>query len=357
MVLFWLLPLGTPYLSNFKLHILIQSRNATFILGFRAVTYALAAGNTVVFKVSELAPRSLGVIGTVFREAGLPDGVLNLIQHHPDDAAEITKKLIEHPAIKKVNFTGSTAVGRIIAKLAGENLKPVLMELGGKAPAIVLDDADLALAAQGCALGAFMHSGQICMSTDRIIVQKSISDKFVEQLKGAIEAIFPSSGEALVLVSPAGVKKNKTLLKDAASKGAEVIFGDINAVEVAPERMRPVVIRGVKKGMDIYYTEAFGPTVSLIEVEDEKEAIRIANDTEYGLTSAVFTKDLARGLRIARKIESGAVHINAMSVHDEPSLPHGGIKASGWGRFGTSGIEEWVKTKTITFQNGLGAAK
>jgi acyl-CoA reductase-like NAD-dependent aldehyde dehydrogenase len=221
----------------------------------------------------------------------------------------------------------------------------------------VLDDADLALAAQGCALGAFMHSGQICMSTDRILVQKSISGKFVEQLKGAIEAIFPSNGEALVMVSPAGVKKNKALLKDAASKGAEVIFGDINAEEAAPERMRPVVVKGVKKGMDMYYTEAFGPTVSLIEVEDEKEAIRIANDTEYGLASAVFTNDLARGLRIARKIETGAVHINAMSVHDEPSLPHGGVKASGYGRFGTSGIEEWVKTKTITFQNGLIAGK
>jgi acyl-CoA reductase-like NAD-dependent aldehyde dehydrogenase len=331
-------------------------RNATYALGFRAVTYAMAAGNTAVLKVSELAPRSMGVIGTVFREAGLPDGVLNVIQCHPDDAAEVTKKLIEHSAIKKINFTGSTAVGRIIAKLASENLKPVLMELGGKAPAIVLDDADLALAAQACALGAFLHSGQICMSTDRIIVQKSISGAFVEQLKGAIEAIFPSSAEALVLVSPAGVKKNKALLKDAATKGAEVIFGDINAEEAAPERMRPVVVKGVKKGMDIYYTEAFGPTVSLFEVEDEKEAIKIANDTEYGLASSVFTKDLARGLRVARKIETGAVHINAMSVHDEPSLPHGGVKASGWGRFGTSGIDEWVRTKTITFQNGLGAA-
>ena len=330
-----------------------EIRNATYILGFRAVTYAMAAGNTVVFKGSEISPRCFGVLGTVFREAGLPAGVLNIIQHHPEDAAAVTKALIEHPAIKKINFTGSTAVGRIIAKMAGENLKPVLMELGGKAPAIVLDDADLKLAAQGFALGAFLHSGQICMSTERILVQKSVSAAFAEELKGAIEAIFPSSAEALVLMSPAGVKKNKALLEDAKEKGAEVIFGDINAEEAQAERMRPVVIKGVKKEMDLWYTESFGPTVSFIEIEDEAEGIKIANDTEYGLASAVFTKDLARGLRVAKRIESGAVHINAGlgSVHDEPALPHGGIKASGWGRFGAPGIEEWVRTKTITYLN------
>ncbi|KAH7370191.1 aldehyde dehydrogenase domain-containing protein [Rhexocercosporidium sp. MPI-PUGE-AT-0058] len=323
--------------------------NATYTLGFRSVTFAIAAGNTAVFKASETTPRSLGVVGTVFREAGLPDGVLNVIQTAPDDAAAVTKALIEHPAVKKINFTGSTAVGRHIAKIAGENLKPVLMELGGKAPAIVLADADLQLAASMCALGAFMHSGQICMSTERVIVDKNISKEFAEQMKGAIEAMFPSSGEALVMVSGVGVKKNKALLKDAKSKGAEILYGDINAEEAAPERMRPVVVKGVKKEMDLYYTESFGPTVSLIEVENEDEAIKIANDTEYGLASSVFTKDLARGFRVAKKIDSGAVHINSMTVHDEAALPHGGVKGSGWGRFGAPGLDEWVKTKTITF--------
>lgn len=329
-----------------------KARNAAFILGFRSVTYAIAAGNTAVFKVSEIAPRSMGVVGTVFREAGLPAGVLNVIQHTPEDAAAVTKAIIEHPAIKKINFTGSTPVGRIIATLAAQNLKPVLMELGGKAPAIVLKDADLKLAGSMCALGSFMHSGQICMSTDRIIVEKAVAKEFAEELKGAIEMMFPKSGEALVTWTDASVKKNKALVADAKSKGANVIFGDAEAEEASANRLRPVVVGGVKKEMDIYYTEAFGPTVSLFEVENEEEAVKLANDTEYGLSSSVFTSDLAKGLRIARKIESGAVHINGMSVHDEPSLPHGGVKSSGWGRFGSPGLEEWVKTKTITYMNG-----
>jgi acyl-CoA reductase-like NAD-dependent aldehyde dehydrogenase len=147
------------------------------------------------------------------------------------------------------------------------------------------------------------------------------------------------------------VKKNKALLSDAKKKGAEILFGDINAEETQAERMRPVIVKGVNKNMDIYYAESFGPTLSFFQVENEEEAIKLANDTEYGLASSVFTNDLARGLRVAKRIESGAVHINAMTVHDEPALPHGGVKSSGWGRFGSAGIDEWVKTKTITYQN------
>ncbi|KAI9052637.1 hypothetical protein LZ554_003976 [Drepanopeziza brunnea f. sp. 'monogermtubi'] len=323
--------------------------NAPYILGLRSFSFAIAAGNTAICKAPEVAPQSVNILGQVFRDAGLPDGVLNIIQTHPSDAAAVTRAIIEHPAVRKINFTGSTAVGRIVAELAGKNLKPVLMELGGKAPAIVLPDADLELAATGCAVGAFLHSGQVCMATERIIVVKGITDKFAEVLKGTIEAIFPSKGDALVLVSEAGVQKNKALVADAQRKGGEVIFGDINAAEAAPARMRPVVVKGVTKEMDIYYTESFGPTVSLIEVEDEEAAIQLANDTEYGLSSSVFTRDLLAGLRLAKRIESGAVHINAMSVHDEPGLPHGGVKASGWGRFGANGINEWYKTKTITY--------
>lgn len=326
-------------------------RNAPYILGVRSVLFPIAAGNAAILKGSELCPRTMWGLCSVFHEAGLPDGVLNLLFHEPANAAKITQMLIADPLIKKINFTGSTVVGRIIGKLAGENLKPVLLELGGKAPAIVWEDADLDNAAVQCALGAFLNSGQICMSTERILVHKKIRAEFEKKLVGAIDNIFGSQHEPLVLINSLGVTKNKKLLEDAISKGASLLYGDAKAQESTPTRMRPVVVSGVTTDMDIYKTESFGPTVSLYEIETEEEALRIANDTEYGLSSAVFTEDLRRGIRFAKEIETGAVHINSMSVHDESALPHGGAKASGYGRFNaTHGLEEWVRTKTVSFR-------
>lgn len=215
------------------------------------------------------------------------------------------------------------------------------MELGGKASAIVCDDANLQNAAFQCALGALAHAGQICMSTERILVHKSIVHQFAEELKKAIEMIYPADGESPTLVAKPAILKTHKLLEDAVSKGAKVVYGDIAARDTNAYKMRPVVISEVKKGMDIYYTESFGPTVSLITVESDDEAIALANDTEYGLAGAVFTADLGRGLRLARRIEAGAVHINQMTVHDEACLPHGGIKKSGWGRFNSqNGLDE-----------------
>jgi acyl-CoA reductase-like NAD-dependent aldehyde dehydrogenase len=232
------------------------------------------------------------------------------------------------------------------------------MELGGKASAVVLDDADIETAAFQCALGAFLHSGQICMATERIVIQESIVDQFVPALQGAIKKISPDAGDAPVLIQPQGVEKNKKLISDAVSKGGKILHGDHEVDEKHPEtqeisktRMRPVVVGNVTKEMDLYDTESFGPSVSLIAVSTEDEAIKIANDTEYGLSGAIFTKDLARGLRVARQIESGAIHINSMSVHDETALPHGGAKKSGFGRFnGSWGIDEFLRIKTVTFQ-------
>ncbi|EMT61342.1 hypothetical protein ACKRZS_012237 [Fusarium odoratissimum] len=326
--------------------------NAPYILGTRSVVFPMAAGNTVVFKASEVSPRTLWAIADVFREAGLPDGVLNVIFHERANAAAVTAALIEHPEVKKINFTGSTPVGRIIGKLAGENLKPVILELGGKAPAIVWEDADLDLAALQCTLGAFMNSGQVCMSTERILVHKNVKDEFEKKLSATIEQVFSSKGDAPILIASAPVEKNKALIKDAISKGASLVHGNPDVEESSKTRMRPIVVRDVTTEMDIYKSESFGPTVSLMAIETEEEAIKIANDTEYGLSSAVFTSDLQRGLRIAREIETGAVHINNMSIHDESGLPHGGAKASGYGRFGASaGLDEWTRTKNITFRN------
>lgn len=288
--------------------------NAVLILGSRSFLYAIAAGNTAVFKGSELSPRGSWVFGSIFKEAGLPDGVLNVIYHRPQDAVSVTNTVIEHPFVKKINFTGSTMVGSLISAKAGKELKPVLMELGGKASAIVCEDADLEKAALQCALGSFFHAGQICMATERILVHRKIMDKFAEALKVATEKVYAPSADAPVLVSKAGVEKNRQLREDAEKKGAKILYGDVGSKEESSYRLRPMIVSDVKKEMDIFYTESFGPTVSLIAVDSDEHAIELANDTDYGLSGAVFTESLARGLRIARQIDSGAVHINSMSV-------------------------------------------
>lgn len=311
----------------------------------------MAVGNTVVFKASELSPRVMWAITSCFHQAGIPGGVLNMIAHAPRDASAVTTALIANPAVKKINFTGSTNVGRIIAKLAGEHIKPVLLELGGKAPAIVWEDADLGLAAFQCALGAFLNAGQICMSTERIIVHKAVRAQFEKELADAMGKIFPADADAPILIADAAVGKTTKLVQDALDKGASVVAGAVPSKSgEGKARMRPIAIGGVTQQMDVYATESFGPSVALYEVETEEEALRLANDTEYGLSSAVFTGDLGRGFRLAKGIETGAVHINSMSVHDEAGLPHGGAKASGYGRFNASaGLEEWVRTKVVTF--------
>ncbi|KAI1436793.1 aldehyde dehydrogenase [Xylaria sp. CBS 124048] len=323
--------------------------NAPYILGTRAVLYPLAAGCTVVFKGSELAPKSMHAICTIFQEAGLPKGVLNFITTTPAKAHAVTASLIANPHIKKINFTGSTPVGRIIGRMAGEHLKPVVLELGGKAPAIVWEDANLELAAECCSFGAFVNSGQVCMATERVIVHKKVSQAFQDKLREAVLRMWP---EALVHINEEAVKKNKRFIEDAISKGASPLLDrDINAEETTRTRLRPFVITKVTPDMDIYAQESFGSTLSLMEVDSEDEAIRIANDTEFGLTSAVFTEDLRTGLRFAKKIETGAVHINKMSVHDEVALPHGGVKGSGYGRFNASfGLDEYLRTKTVTWR-------
>ncbi|GAB7344659.1 hypothetical protein MBLNU457_3141t1 [Dothideomycetes sp. NU457] len=338
-----------PFGVNFG----IAPWNAPYILGNRAYLYAIATGNTCILKGSEFSPRCFWALGKVFHEAGLPAGVLNVLYHAPEDAVEVTNTIIERPEVKKVNFTGSTAVGSIISSKCGKELKPCVMELGGKASAIVCKDADLDAAAMECAAGALLHSGQICMSTERVLVDKSIIEPFTEKLKGAVEKIFPPSGDGPILVAKPAAEKNKKLIEDAVSKGGKLVYGDLETATSKDNqyRLRPFVVTDLKKEMDLYYTESFGPSMSLIPFENDDEAIAIANDTDYGLSGAIFTGNLGRGLKIAKEIDSGAIHINQMSVHDEAILPHGGVKKSGWGRFNSIwGMEEFLKTKTVTYR-------
>jgi acyl-CoA reductase-like NAD-dependent aldehyde dehydrogenase len=329
--------------------------NAPIILGVRAVAVPLACGNTVVLKASEQCPRTHSLIAEAFDEA-LPKGAVSIVTNAAADAPEIVGALIDNPHVRRINFTGSTAVGRIIAKRAAEHLKPVLLELGGKAPLIVLEDADLDEAVKAAAFGAFMNQGQICMSTERIIVVDSVADAFVEKFAtkvGTMAVGDPREGKTPLgaVVDQKTVDHCKALIADAVSQGAvQVNGGDANGV-----LMPAHVIDKVTPEMKLFRDESFGPVVGVIRARDEAHAIELANDTEYGLSASVFTRDTARGLNVAKQIKSGICHVNGPTVHDEAQMPFGGVKASGYGRFGgKAGIDSFTELRWITIETQPG---
>ncbi|OKL61820.1 hypothetical protein UA08_03024 [Talaromyces atroroseus] len=327
--------------------------NAPYVFAIRAAACALAGGNTTVIKSSEQTPRCYYAVARAFLDAGLPAGCFNLVSTRPQDALVVVNTMIEHPAIRKVNFTGSTAVGRKVAALCGQNLKPCLMELGGKNNAIVCEDANLETAALAVLMGAFINSGQICMSTDRIILNSAIAQDFNIIFKKMFDGFF--SELAPTIVSMAAKKRVSALICDALSAGAEVAHGVFNGdIESDPAsvRMPPVVLGNVNESMRAWQEESFASFAAYMVVDSDDEAIRLANAGGYGLSAAVFTEDLRKGLAMAKKIQSGAVHINSMTVHDEPALPHGGVKNSGWGRFNTEeGVKEFLATKSVTWMD------
>jgi len=329
--------------------------NAPVILATRAIAMPLACGNTVILKASELCPLTHRLIGEVLREAGFPKGVVNVITNAPKDAGEIVGALIAHPAVKRINFTGSTKVGRIIAETAAKYLKPVLLELGGKAPFVILDDADLDEAVKAAAFGAFMNQGQICMSTERIVVDSKIADDFVAKF-AAKAASLPAgdpSGPVVLgsLVSAEAADHIEALIEDAVGKGAKLVTGGKRTGTI----MDAAVLDHVTPAMRIYGEESFGPIVTIVRVAGVEEAIKTANDTEYGLSAAIFGRDIARALTVAKRIESGICHINGPTVADEAQMPFGGVKASGYGRFGgKAGIDQFTDLRWITIDTEPG---
>ena len=329
--------------------------NAPIILAVRAIAVPLACGNTVILKGSENCPRTHQLIIEAFQEAGFPPGVVNYITNAPADAGAVVEAMVAHPAVRRVNFTGSTRVGKLIALTCAKYLKPAVLELGGKAPLVVLDDADLEAAVNGAAFGAFANSGQICMSTERIVVDKKIADDFAAMFVKKAKALplgDPRKPEPVVLGSVIGmgtVEHCNALIDDALAKGAKLLCGG----KADNTLMPATVLDHVTPKMRIYHEETFGPVKCIVRVNGVDEAVDCANDNEYGLSAAVFGRDTARALAVARRIESGICHVNGPTVHDEAQMPFGGVKGSGIGRFGgKAGIAEFTELRWITVQMG-----
>ena len=328
--------------------------NAPLILGTRAVAAPLAGGNTVVVKASEDAPLACALfIADLLRDAGLPPGALNVVTNDPADAARIAETLIADPRVRRVNFTGSTRIGRRIGELAARHLTPAVLELGGKNSVLVLDDADLDYAVNAVAFGAYLNSGQICMSADRILVDRGIADEFAARLAekaASLPAGDPTDPHTVIgpLINAAAANRVAGLVDDAASAGARVLSGG-----GAPDGAHypATVVAGVTPDMRIHTEEIFGPVCTILPVAGEDEAVALANDSPYGLTAGIVTRDVTRGLAVARRLRTGIAHVNDQSVDDDPTAPFGGLGDSGYGRFGgRAGVEAFTDLRWITLQ-------
>jgi acyl-CoA reductase-like NAD-dependent aldehyde dehydrogenase len=334
----------------------ISPWNFPTLLTARGLAFPIAAGNTVVLKPSEETPYTGGLIfAEVFEEAGVPKGVLNVVTCSRDSVAEVGDELIEHPYVKGISFTGSTAVGRQIAAKAGAHLKKCCVELGGKDSLIVCDDADMERATQAANFGSFMHQGQICMSVEKVLVHEKIFDDFLKKFAeraSKLQMGDPTKDKGNIigpLINDKQAAKVKAQLDDAVAKGAKVLLGG----KIEGRYVQPTILTGVTPEMKLYQEETFGPVVPVIPFKTDEEAIMIANDSEYGLSSGVMTGDEQRGLAIANRLDTGNCHINCSSVNDEPHVPFGGFKASGTGKHGGRwSVETFTETRWITLDRG-----
>jgi aldehyde dehydrogenase (NAD+) len=327
--------------------------NVPYILGSRSFTLPIAYGNTAVLKPSEEAPLTGGLLlAEIFEEAGLPPGVLNVITCTREEAADVGDEMIANPAVRRISFTGSTEVGRIIAEKAGRHLKRAVLELGGKDPLIILGDADLDYAVDAAVWGAFLHQGEICMSTERIIVEKSIAKEFVDRLKKRAEEIpmgDPTNPANAIgpLINQVAVDKVHSQVQEAVAEGAHLLTGGTYDNLV----YHPTVITDVDPEMRLFKEQTFGPVAPIVVVKDREEALAVANNSDYGLSAGIITNDFTQALDMALKLETGMVHINDQTVNDEPQAPFGGVKDSGYGRFGgQAALDEFTELRWINFQ-------
>ncbi|MTD52561.1 aldehyde dehydrogenase [Amycolatopsis pithecellobii] len=326
--------------------------NAPALLVGSSVPAALALGNTVVMKASEQTPRTHGLVAACFAEAGLPEGVLNLVTNAPENAPEVVDTLIAHPAVRRVHFTGSTRIGRIIGEKSASHMKQAVLELGGKAPVIILADAELEHAVSAVAFGAFANSGQGCLSTERVVVDRAVAEEFAQRLAKVAAGIAygdPRDPGTVLgpVVNAASLRRLTELTEDARTHGARVLAGG----KADGPCFVPTVLADVTSHMRVYREESFGPMVTIVPVDGPEEALRVANDNDYGLSSAVFSRDVALALDVAKRVHAGMCHINGVTLDDEPQAPFGGLKNSGYGRSGGhAGLAEFTEIQWVTIE-------
>ena len=335
---------------------IISPWNFPTLLSARQFSFPLVAGNTIILKPSEETPYCGGLFfAEVCDAVGLPAGVFNVITCSRENVVGIGDELVENPKVKGIAFTGSTAVGRSIAAKAGAHLKKCCIELGGKDALIVCDDADLDRAAQLANFGSFMHQGQICMSVEKLLVHEKVFQPFLEKFKARAAKL--QVGNPLKdpnnvigpLINDKQANNVREQIEDAVQKGARVELGG----KVNGRYIEPTILTGVTPDMLVYQNETFGPVAPVIPFRDDAEAIALANDTPYGLSSGVCTRDEYRGMEIAQALDTGMSHINCSPVNDEPNAPFGGAKSSGVGRYGGRwGMENFTETRWITIERG-----
>jgi vanillin dehydrogenase len=333
----------------------ISPWNMPGILTSRGFAAALAVGNTIVLKPSEDTPYSGGLyFAEILEEVGVPAGVFNVVTCSRDSVAAVGDEMIANPRVKAISFTGSTAVGRQIAAKCGAYLKKVCVELGGKDSMIVLEDADLDAAARAANFGSFMHQGQICMSTEKLLVHEKVYQPFMERFVPRAQKLKTGhTNDPTNVIGPLVNKRQalrvKALIDDAVEKGANVELGG----RAWDNFIEPTILTNVDTSMNIWHDETFGPVVIVNTFKTDDEAVFLNNDTEYGLTAAVWSRDEARALRIAERLETGIAHVNCQNINDEPHVPFGGSKASGVGRYGGRwSLDAFTELRWITLDRG-----
>lgn len=325
--------------------------NFPLLLGIRKIGWALAAGNCVLLKPSEVTPVVGLKIGEIFSEAGLPSGVLNVI---PAEGADLGDAVIADPRVKMVTFTGSSRVGKKIGQTAAGYNKKFALEMGGKNPVIVLNDADVDYAVDAAAFSNYMHQGQVCMTGSRVIVEAGVYAEFCEKFASKVAGLkVGNPREPGVIIGPLIRDSQPAFIQEKVDQAVAQGAGLLTGGSYLENFYQPTVLADVTQSMDIFRCECFGPVASVVEARDHRHAIDLANDSDYGLSSAVFTNDLEKAMEITERIESGMVHVNGPSIRDDVVVPFGGVKDSGMGREGGHhAMDEFTELKWVTVQMG-----